>query len=257
MIDIPFLELNYFAFDLPVPYKLKDEKVVEILPINLDKSALFLAAAHIISIDKNSLGSVEIIQMNYLNFLCKKVFAESKEEISCFNIIMSLCLGIKQWQLRYLDDDKPCIYDMERHLIITYKEFDDIRRIIMFQNLLNYDDEYISPELKQAFNEVDELKNRGIVEPTAERKISIITAHCGLPKSEQLKMTFRAHQSLFQEVYGEVDYTTKRPIAVYAGKDKDIENWIFHKQKNKYDKYVTSVESYNKSMGGNGKVAQK
>ena len=54
-----------------------------------------------------------------------------------------------------------------------------------------------------------------------------------------------------------MDYVTKRPIAVYAGKDKDIENWIFHKQKNKYDKYVTSVEAYNKSMGGNGNVAQK
>ena len=65
-------------------------------------------------------------------------------------------------------------------------------------------------------------------------------------------MTLRAHSLLFEEVCGEVEFLTARAICMYAG--EKVDHWIFKQKKNKFDKYITSVEDYNKSMGGNGYV---
>ena len=58
------------------------------------------------------------------------------------------------------------------------------------------------------------------------------------------------------EYTGAADYTQYmciKPIAVYGGKADEIQ-WIFKKKKDKFSDYITSVEEYNKSMGGNGSV---
>ena len=86
--------------------------------------------------------------------------------------------------------------------------------------------------------------------------MAIITSHCGINKKEQLKMTIRSHSLLFQEVSREVEYICTKPIAIYGGKSETI-NWIFEKRKGKFDDYITSKESYNKSMGGDGNIIKK
>ena len=85
--------------------------------------------------------------------------------------------------------------------------------------------------------------------PTIERKMAIITAHTGISKKEQMTMTLRSHSLLFEEVSGEVDFTTIRPVALFSGKGADMEHWIYRKKKNKFDKYITQVDDYAKSMG--------
>ena len=86
-----------------------------------------------------------------------------------------------------------------------------------------------------------------------ERRIAIITSHCGISKSEQLSMSFRAHSILFQEVNNEVEYMCTKPIAIYGGKAEEVQ-WIFKKKKDKFSDYITSVEDYSKSMGGNDSI---
>ena len=137
---------------------------------------------------------------------------------------------------------------------ITSKQFDDIAKIILYQNILHYDDTYINPEIRKNMEEQDRLKMSNIVPPNTERRIAIITAHCGVLKSDQLNMTMRSHQALFDEVCGEVEFTTIRPVAIYGGKGKELEHWIYKDKKNKFDGYSTSVEQFNKSMGGDGTV---
>ena len=55
---------------------------------------------------------------------------------------------------------------------------------------------------------------------------------------------------LFEEVYGEVEFETTRPILLYAGKGNEIDHWIFKKKKDKYDGYMMDADSYAQSMGG-------
>ena len=107
--------------------------------------------------------------------------------------------------------------------------------------------------MKKAINEKKELLSKGYALPTIERKIAIITAHTGIINKEQFKMSIRSHDLLFKEVVGEVNYQATKAISLYAGKADAIQ-WIYPKEKGKFDDYITSVEEYNKSFGGDGKI---
>ena len=247
-IDIDFYKKAYFYFDKPVDYQIKD-KLIKIYPIAVEDSEVFLSSMNILMVDKNSSPSVEIIQMSYLEFIYKFLF-QDQTNIDRFVNILKYCLHINSPYIGFDENNKPYLVDKESDILIGPKDFENIKRLILYQNLIRYDDEYVNPELKAMMNEIDELKNKGIDSPTIERRIAIITAHCGLSKQEQLKMTYRSHSLLFEEVYGEVEYTTLRPVALFGGNGDKIDNWIYKKKKGKFDGYVTDAEKYSASMGG-------
>lgn len=251
-IDIDFLKQSYFPFDDPVPYKV-DEGEIMIRPISIKNSEIFLTSVDILGIDKNSLSDVKIIQMSYLQFIIKCLLSdENSREIwlqKLINILV-LCLGFKKPKILWDKMERPFLFDDILKISVTAKQFEEIKRIIMYQNIPNYNDDYVNPELKKAMAETDYLKNRDKTIPSLERKMAIITAHCGLSKKEQMEMSYRSHCILFDEVCGEIEYMTSKPVAIYTGQTDKIDHWIFKKKKNKFDGYVQSVDSYQQSMGG-------
>lgn len=254
MLDLDVLNRLFFAFDEPVIYGVENKAAVTISPVPITKSEQFLSSIDVISYDKNSSSSVEIIQMSYLDFLLRVLLrGEDADKYNMkLSVILQYCLGIDDWYLTVNEKNKAVLTDRNSGIVITHKQFEDIRRIILYQNILHYDDEYVDPELRKAMDDVDRVKGRNVVPPSLERKMAIITAHCGLDKVTQKTYTLRSHQALFEECVGEINYLTVRPISIYAG--KEIDHYIYPKKKDKYDGYFTSVEKYNKSMGGNGNV---
>lgn len=258
-VNLEYLKQVYFTFDQPVPYSLGN-KILYIAPIKLKDSNLFLSAIDILNIDKNSCSDVKIIQMSYLQFLCERILNgnyKTKQEKDLMNykfyIIMNLCLGIKSPVFYY--DNNVKLYDSNNpEIIINAKQFEEIKKIIMYQNIVHYDDSYINPELKQVMFDVDEVKNKDLQVPDLERQIAIITSHCGLSKKEQIDMTYRSHSLLFEEVSGEVEFETIRPVALISGSSDKLEHWIFKKKKNKFKDYVETVDAYTKNIGGNNSI---
>ena len=228
-IDIEVLEKGYFYFDKPVPYKLSDTTHVDITPVSVYDSEVFLSSCDILQIDKNALNSVEIIQMSYLDFLLKVMLPTDKSGLLLDKLsnIFRLCLGMKTWKLKVKEKQKLSIVAPDDSFEITGKQFDDIKRIILYQNVPHYDDSYIDPDLKKMMDEVDRLKSQGISAPNLERRMAIITAHCGVNKQTLMQYTMRSLQLLFEECAGEVEFTTLRPIMLYAGKAKELEHWIY------------------------------
>ena len=252
-LNIELYKKAYFYFDRPAEYQLKDKKIVCIYPIAVKDSEIFLSSMSVISIDKNSSDSVEIIQMSYLDFIYKILF-QDEINIDKFSNILKYCLHINKFAIGYDDNNKPYLNDVESDIVIKYKDFENIRRIILYQNILRYDDEYVNPEIKRMMAEVDAVKNVGIDPPNIERKMAIVTAHCGISKQEQMAMTYRSHCLLFEEVYGEVEFTTVRPIMLYAGKGNEVDHWIYKKKKDKFDGYIVDTDNYAQSMGGDKNV---
>ena len=249
-LNLDFYRKAYFFFDKPVDYSIKD-KIIKIYPVDVEHSEIFLSSVSVIDVDKNAIDSVEIIQMSYLAFVYKVLFMdEDMGELnkSKFVNILKYCLHAEEPYVGF-DDKGKAILRITGDVVISAKDFENIRRIILYQNLTHYDDEYVNPEIKQMMAEVDAVKNVGIESPSIERKMAIITAHCGISKQEQMKMTYRSHSLLFEEVYGEVEFETTRPILLYAGKGNEIDHWIFKKKKDKFDGYMTTTESYAQSMG--------
>ena len=246
-LNLDLYRKAYFYFDLPVEYTINDKSLF-IYPITVKDSEIFLSSASVLSIDKNASDSVEIIQMSYLAFIYNVLF-QDEINISKFINILKYCLHIENPYAGFDDNLRPYL-KINDDISIGPKDFDNIRRIIMYQNLIHYDDEYIDPEIKKMMAEVDAVKNAGVEPPSIERRMAIITAHCGISKQEQMNMTYRSHSLLFEEVYGEVEFETTRPILLYAGKGNEIDHQIFKKKKDKYDGYMMDADSYAQSMGG-------
>ena len=248
-IDLDYLAKAYFYFDEPVIYSLTNETSISIKPVFVRQSEIFLSSIDIINIDKNSFPSVEIIQMSYLRFL-REIIAQDEISRQKFVNILVMCLGLKKPRMYIDENNKAELIDDELGIRITGKQFEDIKRIIMYQNIIHYDDEYVNPELKKAMAEMDEIRNKGIEVPSLERKMAIIMAHNGMSKAVMQDMTYRSFSMLFDEVCGEVEYTTTRPIALYGG-EADKVCWIFKKKKNKFDGYIVDQDAYANSMGAN------
>ena len=257
-VDIKFYQEAFFPFDKPIPYELKCGTTLNIKPITLSDSVLFVTSCNILNIDKNSTPDPEVISMSYLKFLAKRVLPYDELAKQQLVNICILCLDFSIPYVIMDDNDKPLLCNIDKEgkeilFTITQKEFDDVRKIIMYQNILNFDDSYINPELKERMDEVDELRMKNFEPPSLERRMAIITSHCGISKTEQCEMTFRSHSLLFEEVSNEVEYMCTKPAAIRNGKTDEIQ-WIFKRKKDKFGDYITSVEDYNKSMGGDGSV---
>ena len=264
-IDINVLQEIYFAHDKSVPYQLRDGNTLNILPVYVQDFAVFYHSVGILKIDKNALNKVEYIQMKYLQFLFEVMFPQDKFYIQQFINIINLCLDLKKAMINADEHGKVYIYDEEKQIKIDAKDFDEISRIIMYQNFYRYDDSYVNPDVQRAMREVDELKGKAYEEISLERKEAIVTAHTGISKKDLEEMTYRSFSMLFDEVCGEVEFTTTREIALFAGKGDEIEHWIYKKKKNKMDGYFVTTEQYAKSMGrkptdivqGDGSVSSK
>ena len=247
-IDLDFLTRNYFYFDKPVEYKLEENKNITIYPVSIENSEIFLSSINLFSIDKNSLPDASIISMSYLQFIVDILLKDKIAKQQFLNLLI-LCLKMESPIIAMDQFNKPILVDKNNSFVINRLQFEDIRRIILYQNILHYDDNYINPDLKQAMLETDKLRNKDFEELTLERKIAIISAHTGILKSKQMEMTYRSHSLLFEEVCGEIEFTTIRPIALFSGEADKVGHWIYKKKKNKFDGYITSVEDYTKSMG--------
>ena len=248
-IHLDILSRTYFYLDEPVDYKLT-EKTIQIYPVTVKQSEFFLSSVGLLSVDKNAMPSVEIIQMSYLQFILDILLLQDKDNLQRFVNVLSLCLQMKDPRVKRSETGKPILIEGEGEYSINGQQFEDIRRIILYQNLIHFDDGYINPDLKQVMNEMNELKNKKLDNPTLERKMAIVTAHTGLSKKEQMDMTYRSHSLLFEEVCGEVEFTTIRPIALFGGSGDKIDHWIFRKKKDKMENYITNVDKYAQSMGG-------
>lgn len=249
-IDLDILSRTYFYFDEPVDYKLENYNL-KIFPITVRQSEIFLSSINLFSIDKNSTPSAEIIQMSYLQFILDVLIPNNKDNLQKFINLLVLCLNMKKPIVKREKNNRPILIDGNNGYTINPLQFEDIRRIILYQNLIGFDDSYINPDLKKAMEETDELKNKNIDYPNLERKIAIITSHTGLSKKEQLDMSYRSHTMLFEEIYREVEFTTSRPIALLGNNEDKIDHWILKKKKNKMEGYVTQVDKYAQSMGSN------
>lgn len=253
MVNIDLYQKAYFTFDKPVPYEIGGTTLY-IKPVMLTESDIFLASIDILQHDKNAAPDPAIIQMSYLEYMVAVVAQTDDLFVDKLTNLLYYCLDMLQWHFELNERGKPVLCDDTHDVTITAKKFDEISRIILYQNILHYDDAYVNPEFRKMMDEVDAVKNFGKEFPTLERKMHIITAHTGITKEQQMKMTFREHQGVFEEVTGEVDFLTTRALALRYGM-KDAEHWIYRNKKGKYDGYITSMGKYQKSFGGDGSIA--
>jgi hypothetical protein len=228
------------TFDEPLPYG-----DWTITPVKLRNYFDFDMCYGILDIDKNSLGIPEIISMPYLKFLMLVVRDEDDNMLERLGVLFNLCLGIEETPIYLLVDEKERFSLKIDDKVITAKQFDVIRHIILKQNLVSYRDmSKVDPSLKKNIEEYYRIKNAGVKMPTLEKKIAIVQSETGIPKRELIDMTIRSFDMLFNTVVDKVDYKINK-TAEMSGMvkfDKPIEHWIWKDDK---DPLSDAFVSYN------------
>lgn len=248
-LNLDFLARAFFYWDEPVEYFLDNDTPIHIYPVMFKDSELFLASASVLAFDKDSIPNVEVISMSYLEFVVKYLFQQDESAEYRLLNIFRLCLHMNEVYVRSDEDGKLFLSNKDATIKITAKKFNDIRRIIMYQNIPDYDDAYINPELKADMAETDAVRGMAYKQLTPEDKMSKITTHTGIGKKEQMSWTMRYHAIVFRDVCGESEFNVTYPIALYAGKANKVDHWIFKKKANRFDGYITSRGEFAKSMG--------
>lgn len=258
----------YVALDEPIPYK-----ELLICPVSVRNSSNFMFYADVLCTEKNSIPNFEVIQMNYLDFvidylMADKTVIDEKLQYTVGDLyreklllVLSLCIQNVQNIQIYKKDNHNILFIVvdtvndKGELVpcgvhINAQEFDDIRRIIMYQNIYDYSDDYVNPEIKAAMEEYYKIANKGLVDPELEDKIAALTAMTGLMKRDILTMTWREFQNVFSVSLSKLDYQISK-TAELSGMvkfDKPIKHWVYQRQQDKYKDAFTSYDKFKKKI---------
>lgn len=238
VVDLKELELKYFCNGIDVPYKLKCDKILNIKPILVKDYPFYEFAKQILEIEKNEINDIEIIKMSYLEFIFH-ILNKNQVYINWLVTLCELCFGYGKIGI-VLKNNKQCLALCDEketiEYIITPKEFDEISKIILNQNDSNYDNRYISPEVKELMSEFYKAKYNNLRTPTIEEKKAYVTSKTGISIIDLNEMTYRYFDLVYDSNLKSDIYITQKMIQCsekYEVKE-EIKHPLFEPKKDPY-----------------------
>lgn len=222
------------TFDDPIDYK-----GLLLYPVSIRKINKFLQSSSVLRIQKEYIPDKEIIKMSYLKFLMTNIDKEREEygESLTFDLLalcFMICMRIEEISIRlFMGEDgkaKLILNDVE----INENDFDYLRKLILYQNLPNYDDELMNPDLKNDLEQADKIKNGGEETEDFEHLIANLVIGTGMNIDDVKNLSIRKfyiigqvmdrklHYSIYKQasVGGFVEF--KQPITHYLKKNIDL-----------------------------------
>lgn len=152
------------------------------------------------------------------------------------------CRGKLKDVIRYGFDERhqPCM-EIENS-IVTKEDFEEIRAIVCHQNMPDYDDSYIDPDLEQDLKDIERIQNRDIVSPSLEKQMCCIVASgCGYTFEELKEMTLRKFVLLLQRIDKKMHYQIYKQNEVSGAVTfkGGLDHWIYEKRKTKFDSVIS------------------
>ena len=269
---------TYVALQKPVPlYNL------QIKPVLVRDFFQFNSAKDVLNIEKNKIPNIEIIQMTYLRFLLTIIIEQDgfKED---FLTILALSLGVKYdatkrnpsfepneiltqqtrkgesevwingWDVRFrVSDDKVilCLYDDEDLVKIDDAQFDELRKVILLQNIYKYDDTEMRDDFRRVVEEYYRLKNKDIVLPTLEDRLMAVCVSSAYKLEELYTMPLRLFDALLEYSIDKLEYQVNKLIVNLAqGKVEGLHlsHWVYKTKKDKYSEIFTDAQDLVKKV---------
>ena len=243
---------KYVAFGRPVEYE-----GLRLKPILLEDTYAFKDACEIIMIEKNKIPDIKVIQASYLYFLFSLVLSQ-KEVLDKFLTLMNLCLGLdfhsknmadgdfepnelliqttetnKQiffvngWDIAFEINGQSATLFLEDKKV-TAQQFEELRKIILFQNLYDYDDLQMSDDFRRVIEDYYRIKNKGRHMPTLEEKEMVVIVN-----------TSYTMETINYSI-GKVDYLATMPLL--PNLKEAPEHWVYRHEKEKYAEIFSDAQ---------------
>jgi hypothetical protein len=246
VIDSKQLELLYFSSNKTVPYNLKCGVTISIYPIRVIDWNLFCTSLSLFSIEKVDTDDLEVLKLSYLDFL---IYLISKNKYYEFMLYDILSQSLKENNIAIdKSNNKNVIVilneDNSIKSIITSKELEDIKKIIFKQNIYDYDDRYISPDIKREMEAYNKIKYKDIVQPDFEKKKVFVMSKNGIDEDSLNKMFYRTFSRMFKLMVDNDIYFANKMIEASPKYDitESMTHPLFAKEEDATKNAFTSVD---------------
>lgn len=259
---------QFVTFGNPVEYK-----GLKIKPILAKDALRFLDAVSVLQIEKNKIPSVEIIQMSYLEFMINFMVMYT-EYFTDFVWILTTVLGIgfeKDKVIEGFSDNEILIEEIPNKEVnyrlngwdfvltlchprgakitlqgvdFTTREFDDFRRIILYQNLYDYDETPMSDDFRKVIEQYYAIKNRGIHKPDLEDKAVAIILNTAYTFDSLQEVPLRSFEKLFYDGVGKIDYMATKSLEPHLKEGKSIDHWVYKPIREKYSEVFSDANEF-------------
>ena len=271
MIDFEILTRRYFSKGVPCPYKLKTGIEIYIHPILVKDYEDYEDCKSILEIDKRNINDEKVISMSQLDFL-EMTFSNAmiideanqitlgENELQKFKEIFSLCLhedyvAITKHNGKNVVVVAEKIGDGENDFVVKYiisnKDYLNIVKIILCQNDVDYDGEYINPDVLKEYNEYMSIKSKGISIPSFEKQKVFVLSRYRCTLEELNNMTYRFFNMLLSE-YRDIElyyinnmYKTSEKFDV----KEDFPYPLYKPKEDRFKDLFMSTESLNRQLG--------
>ena len=262
----------YSTFGDPIIYN-----NIKIYPVLAKDYYEFLSVVDVLRINKNESADIEIIQMSYLYYLIHLILYDEdikKAFLKLLNLSLHMKLEEEKVNKKFAENDILLqvlpngadyyingwnieIRIRKRHATllidgnaINANEFEDFRRIILFQNLHDFDEVEMnmSNDFRQVVEKYYELKNRGIHNPTLEEKALAIISHTGYTLDIVKSLPMRSFDNLFSTIIAETDYIATKALEPHLKSVQSIDHWMYKPKRQKYMEMFQDAESVAKKV---------
>lgn len=227
MVDIKQLELLYFVNNKPTPYKTKYREIM-IYPITVENWGEFSDALTCMTIRKEELGNPDVLQMKYMDFLFSLCSEDGRFWNKLYTVI-KYALKEDYVNVHLLDNKNHLAItdkDGNNKYLINAKEFDDIKKIILFQNIHDYDDRYISPDVRKAMEDYERIKNKNVHYPSLEKKKIFVMSINGISEEKINRMSYRSFIQIYNSIINRDIYFIQNIIK--ASPKYEIKDEVIH-----------------------------
>jgi len=207
--------------------------------------------------------------MSYLDFLFYTFDKDENGKIYLMMLleIFKICLNIDYKQIEYIKDEKGklnLIFNLEynnenKKITIDKQDFDNIKKIILLQNIPDYDDAYIDPKMEKALKEAQEFmnKNKKKMASLEDQIVCVMLALHEVDEKNIHNLTIRKFTKILQR------YDYKLHYEIYKQAEcsgmvtfkQEIDHWMSDLSvKDKYADVKVDFDEFKNKINGKGNV---
>ena len=255
----------------------QDEFILNVLREEFEKQILYIYPARVkdyikfytyvesITIDKNKIPDPKIISMGYLDFIFYLIENDTNGlyYLTMLCGLLNLCCGIELENIRYdkSNDNKiNLILEIKKddgnytNIVLNKKDFDYIKKIILHQNMPDYDDEYIDPKLEKALKEAEEFKNKHKKKiGSLEDQIICVLISTSLDEERIKNLTIRKFVKILQRVDFKLHYEIYKTASMsgFVTFKEDIDHWMSDLSIDKFANKTVDFNQLKNKIQGN------
>lgn len=267
-LNVEILKATNFVWNDPVQYN----EYITIYPVSIKEYRYLMFALDSLQIIKEDYANtqdvmynIKVVQMSNLEFLVSQMSSKEDADLASvrfeqFRLVFYLCFHIELEKYEYFFDENQKIVLLINDLFfLKHSEFDDLRNLICYQHIPDYNDAYVSKDMRDEIRKTEELHKSKSGYPSFEERVTSYCVHVNRTRQDLSDISIReflVHEAMYQSIEDYKIYKQADMSGMVEFK-KPIEHYLFRKKKSQTEGYLIDLDSFKSQINQNEPVAVK